>query len=157
MELDVLNAFPTHMNGTMHCCIWSAHLKQRLMLFLHNMHHSHIHQLHLYNCTAHICQVMHFLKASTHAYNARKQKLAEATGVTLDSCPAKMTAPYTNLVLRRLEPRSSREACDSGTVCSSAWPGRHSTRLPVKVYNEALGCSHRTSACNFNSCRPNNE
>lgn len=63
-----------------------------------------------------------------------------------------MTVPSTYLVLRRLEPRSRREAWDRGTVCSSWATGGDSTRLPVKVYREALGCSHRTSPCTTGLC-----
>ena len=62
--------------------------------------------------------------------------------LALVSCPAKTTTPKTRLVFLRLEPRSKMEAGDSGTVCAASVRGAVSSRLPVKVYSEALGCSH---------------
>ena len=75
--------------------------------------------------------------------------------LTLDSCPAKMTAPRMCPVLRRLHPRKSTLAWDRGSVAWAAgsWPGCSSLRLPVKVYREALGSSHSRVPCTWGVCR----
>lgn len=62
--------------------------------------------------------------------------------LALVSCPAKTTTPKTRLVFLRLDPRSKMEAGDRGTVCAASVRGGVNSRLPVKVYSEALGCSH---------------
>ena len=61
--------------------------------------------------------------------------------LALVSCPAKTTTPRTRLVFLRLEPRSKMEGGERGTVCAASVWGGDSSKLPVKVYSEALGCS----------------
>lgn len=67
-----------------------------------------------------------------------------AMSLALVSWPAKMTTPSARFVLRRLEPLSSMEAGDRGMVTSVGLKGGLRSRLPVKVYSEALGCSQFT-------------
>ena len=63
------------------------------------------------------------------------------------SWPAKMMMPRTLLVLRRQDPRSRMEAGVMASVPDLAPWSRWSTRFPVKVYSEALGCSQWISPC----------
>ena len=55
--------------------------------------------------------------------------------------------PRTLLVLRRHDPRSRMEAGVMARVPDLATWSRWSTRFPVKVYSEALGCSQWISPC----------
>ena len=58
-----------------------------------------------------------------------------------------MTTPRMLLVLRRLDPRSKMQAGDSASGPDLAIWSLWRTRLPVKVYSEALGCSQWISPC----------